>query len=624
MFTLLQTLVRGCRSTPTDLTLGFLGPGSAGKTSIAAVIRGEPLEEVSETIGQDVFHFRRKKANITAYDLGGGERIRGIWERYYAEIHAFVFVVDASQPLSEAREVLWNMLKHDFVGGKPVLIMANKQDVDTASSAQLVSRELAISDLASTHGKSPFQLVEVCAIHSSKAGILKAIDWLITTLLEDFEGATQRRAKEMQQQAEVEAKEMKEKQERIRKRREERERKRALEEAAQQQQEQKEGDEGQSDAHAAKTPADEGYPLPGEAVPSSSPPITAAPVSHDRIVPLTDTGDGDDGDDGTETQRTRDGGSEDEGDRTSVKNSDDLEVEDMSMMGSRAEGGDAEERTSDNKDNSSGTGDGDGGDAAKQDSGEQPQKEPLFSRVNPPLPQSLNTDDRIADASSRSKKQPQPQPQPQQQRQQQQPSSGVKLAPLHPLDIISAAKSIKDASLIELVRAAAKAYATLKGEPVPSEGDLQWKMYRAACKECWQQIIKQARKGKRFSMDRLAIQAHTGWSAIVKYAWDERVYGPRPPQLTPSPEQWPREHFETDAGYEQYLQRWEEAQSFDDLTYEQKERYRLIAEVELHVFLQKNPAWRSVPVKHRQQKLFESLLVLECVSLHEPQLSSTA
>lgn len=32
--------------------------------------------------------------DIVVYDLGGGERIRDIWENYYAEVHGVIFVVD--------------------------------------------------------------------------------------------------------------------------------------------------------------------------------------------------------------------------------------------------------------------------------------------------------------------------------------------------------------------------------------------------------------------------------------------------------------------------------------------------------------------------------------------------
>ena len=43
----------------------------------------------SEKVEQD-------NLKIDVYDLGGGKNIRKIWERYYAEVHGCIFVVDAS------------------------------------------------------------------------------------------------------------------------------------------------------------------------------------------------------------------------------------------------------------------------------------------------------------------------------------------------------------------------------------------------------------------------------------------------------------------------------------------------------------------------------------------------
>ena len=63
------------------------------------------------------------------------------------QVHAFVYVVDSSQSLDEARQVLWQTLKHRFAGGKPVLIFANKQDTASAKDADAVSRDLQLSEL---------------------------------------------------------------------------------------------------------------------------------------------------------------------------------------------------------------------------------------------------------------------------------------------------------------------------------------------------------------------------------------------------------------------------------------------------------------------------------------------
>ena len=72
--------------------------------------------------------------HVTIYDLGGSRSFRGIWPKYYHEVHGFIFVVDSSDPsrLSECSSVLQGMLGHSQVQGKPILLLANKADIEHA------------------------------------------------------------------------------------------------------------------------------------------------------------------------------------------------------------------------------------------------------------------------------------------------------------------------------------------------------------------------------------------------------------------------------------------------------------------------------------------------------------
>ena len=72
--------------------------------------------------------------NVTIYDLGGTKSFRGIWPKYYHEVHGFIFVVDSSDSgrLSECSSVLQGMLGHSQVQGKPILLLANKADIEHA------------------------------------------------------------------------------------------------------------------------------------------------------------------------------------------------------------------------------------------------------------------------------------------------------------------------------------------------------------------------------------------------------------------------------------------------------------------------------------------------------------
>jgi len=61
--------------------------------------------------------FFNKGFHVTIYDLGGSKSFRGIWPKYYHEVHGFIFVVDSADParLAECSSVLQSMLGHPQV-----------------------------------------------------------------------------------------------------------------------------------------------------------------------------------------------------------------------------------------------------------------------------------------------------------------------------------------------------------------------------------------------------------------------------------------------------------------------------------------------------------------------------
>lgn len=85
--------------------------------------------------------------------MGGGARIRNIWSRYYAECHAILFVVDAadSPKLNQARDALFESLTHSALRGKPLLIVANKQDVPGAMSPSDLETFFSIPSFLKQH-----------------------------------------------------------------------------------------------------------------------------------------------------------------------------------------------------------------------------------------------------------------------------------------------------------------------------------------------------------------------------------------------------------------------------------------------------------------------------------------
>jgi len=123
-----------------------MGVDNAGKTTVSRAMKGLLETETSPTWGltQEKVFVGRRAVNL--YDVGGGPRIRGIWKRYLAEVHGAVVVVDAADEarLDDARAAVGDHLSDPLLQGKPVLVLANKQDVPGALSPAEVAQRLSL------------------------------------------------------------------------------------------------------------------------------------------------------------------------------------------------------------------------------------------------------------------------------------------------------------------------------------------------------------------------------------------------------------------------------------------------------------------------------------------------
>lgn len=95
-----------------NIYLLMLGLDNAGKTCTAKTLVGENLDNVAPTIGFSKVTTKYKGFNVSIYDLGGSKSFRGIWPKYFHEVHGFIFVVDASdnERLEETAEVSFSQL----------------------------------------------------------------------------------------------------------------------------------------------------------------------------------------------------------------------------------------------------------------------------------------------------------------------------------------------------------------------------------------------------------------------------------------------------------------------------------------------------------------------------------
>ncbi|XP_058517757.1 ADP-ribosylation factor-like protein 13B isoform X2 [Ochotona princeps] len=210
------------------VTLVMVGLDNAGKTATAKGIQGEHPEDVAPTVGFSKINLKQGKFDVTIFDLGGGKRIRGIWKNYYAESYGVIFVVDSSdeERMEETKETMSEVLRHPRISGKPVLVLANKQDKEGALGEADVIECLSLEKLVNEH-KCLCQIEPCSAVlgYGKKIdkSIKKGLYWLLHIIARDFDALNERIQKDTLEQRALEEQEKRERAERVRKLREERE-----------------------------------------------------------------------------------------------------------------------------------------------------------------------------------------------------------------------------------------------------------------------------------------------------------------------------------------------------------------------------------------------------------------
>ncbi|XP_033229895.1 ADP-ribosylation factor-like protein 13B [Belonocnema kinseyi] len=187
------------RCSEKTIVLLITGLDNSGKTMVLNRISGDPSHIVFPTIGFRTVSLKYKSCKIKVYDLGGGPQIRSIWKKYYSDVHGVIYVVDASDlsRLSENREVFSELITHEHVSGKPLLLLANKQDLRGAMDELDIVDKLDVEELANSM-RCPTR-VEICSSiytdlkgKEENPGISEGYRWLLETILKDYNNLNNR------------------------------------------------------------------------------------------------------------------------------------------------------------------------------------------------------------------------------------------------------------------------------------------------------------------------------------------------------------------------------------------------------------------------------------------------
>lgn len=142
-------LIHGCLELALrkeELHILILGLDAAGKTTLLEKIKqlhgipGLEWDKILPTVGLNVGRIEAHNCMMIFWDLGGQVGLRSIWDKYYDEAHAIVYVVDSADAarMAASKAALDEVLGHRDLAYAPLLVLANKQARSHAGKAQVL------------------------------------------------------------------------------------------------------------------------------------------------------------------------------------------------------------------------------------------------------------------------------------------------------------------------------------------------------------------------------------------------------------------------------------------------------------------------------------------------------
>lgn len=189
MFHLTQAIYEQLTLQPVYSVL-ILGLDNAGKTTLLETLKDQylpnynriPASRIVPTVGQNLATLKiNNKISLKFWDVGGQDALRELWEEYYDQANAIIFVIDSCDPerLNECKESLKQVINNDKFKniGIPVLMLANKQDLNS------LPHKMDIAEIKEVFNKMAAQLDAIDSTvlpvsAQTGEGVREAIEWV--------------------------------------------------------------------------------------------------------------------------------------------------------------------------------------------------------------------------------------------------------------------------------------------------------------------------------------------------------------------------------------------------------------------------------------------------------------
>ena len=165
-----------------EVNVIVVGLDNSGKSTILNHFKSPETQThtIAPTVGFNIEKFQTKSLAFVAFDMSGQGRYRNLWEHYYKECDAIIFVIDSSDKLRfvVAKNELDDLIQSPELRNKriPILFFANKMDLKSSASSVKCSKELSLDKI----NDKPWH---ICASNAlSGEGLNEGVDWLTDQL----------------------------------------------------------------------------------------------------------------------------------------------------------------------------------------------------------------------------------------------------------------------------------------------------------------------------------------------------------------------------------------------------------------------------------------------------------
>mmetsp|Transcript_11208 Transcript_11208/g.16131 ORF Transcript_11208/g.16131 Transcript_11208/m.16131 type:complete len:187 (+) Transcript_11208:29-589(+) len=176
----LLSILKKVKAKEKEIRLLILGLDNAGKTTILRKFCGENIDTIEPTLGFNIKSVLHGGFTLNFWDVGGQRTIRSYWRNYFEKTDGLIWVVDSSDRdrLQNCKKEFFDLMQQEKLAGISILIFANKQDLESAMSAEEIEE---ILELRSARFACHHWSIHACSAVTGK-GLLSGINWMVNDI----------------------------------------------------------------------------------------------------------------------------------------------------------------------------------------------------------------------------------------------------------------------------------------------------------------------------------------------------------------------------------------------------------------------------------------------------------